>query len=122
MADTQTLIGNDGEVIAVREIFGARGPFPEVIIPGAEPAVGTLREGLLVESFAHMAGKRTSEPKPEGNVRFGLKHCVEALRALADMLEAGRAYPQDVLEATRAMNDDYCMTALTVVYAKRIKE
>lgn len=79
------------------------------------------RQALLVESFAHMAATPVSEPKPEGNARFGLRACVDALRALADMIEAKGAYPQDVLETTRAMNDDFAMTALTVVYAKRIK-
>lgn len=83
---------------------------------------GATRDALLVESYAHTAAVPTSPPKPEGNARFGTANAVNALRALADMIEARGCYVQDVAELTRAYCDDFAMTALTVVYAKRIKE
>lgn len=102
-------------------IYDMTGQFQVAFIKADAP-IEEHRRALLTESFALMAGTATSPPKPGGNARFGLRACVDALRALADMIEAGGTYPQDVVETTRAMNDDFCMTALTVVYAKRVKE
>lgn len=94
--------------------------FPVAVVGQTRPETAHAR--IRMVNVAQTSAARIGDPKLEGNYRFGATNAAEALRWLAEEIDAGKVAVQDVAETTLAAQDDFTFAVLSVIYAQRVVE